>query len=525
MTVQELTLSWAQLNFNASGSLDPSNLTLANATWTYTSFWTASRIRGLTNQTLVNYTVTEKADSTLLYTAMPYRRVCFSAQTSTSTIVICYRIYINLKPAPVTDCSYTSSLNYYAQVGYSCPYKPLQTTTTIAVGQTFEAFIYFQDLNRVGLPSDPYADRVQIALLSDPGLPNGATLDVTRGGPPVDPSSIVTSTGTNMLYLQPSGTSQGSATASNYQQIYLYSRKLSFTPSASQTLTYSICVTATTSNLWSLLQANQQPTRQCYTIIVAPPSIMVDTLRTDFAPQRVPALSPTTWPLRVGCTYTFTIAMYEALDFGTVLDGFPLSAPAAGYVQGTYQPVAVADAVNPLPSGAVLSAATSIGVCADRSLGCARSSGPVPAYYLQVQTLTWTPQRGSENQTVTACLRLRDRTVAAGSTLRCVGWQVAMCQVCATGGDTLASIARAYGTDWLQLWGANSALTNPNGLALPYVLTLGPVYVNPVQQSAALLAKLFAMDLASLLAVNPTLDPAGLVPAGAAVCIMSTVCT
>ena len=60
---------------------------------------------------------------------------------------------------------------------------------------------------------------------------------------------------------------------------------------------------------------------------------------------------------------------------------------------------------------------------------------------------------------------------------------------------------------------------------LPSVLALGPVYVNAAEQPAGLLAKLFAMDLPALLAVNPTLDPARLVPAGAAVCIMSAVCT
>lgn len=335
---------------------------------------------------------------------------------------------------------------------------------------------------------------------------------------------MVETSGTNMLYLQ-SQPPVANAPLSAAQQIYLYSRKLTFTPLASQTLTYTICVVATTTNAWTLLQTNQQPVRQCYTIIVAPPSIAVDPFRTDFAPQSVPAMSPTTWPLRVGCTYTYTISVYERQDFSAVLDGFPTSAPLPGYKQGTYQPVVVADAMNPLPAGAVLSSPQSVAVCANRSLDCVPSPGSKPAYSVQVQTITWTPQRGMENRTVPVCLRLQDRAVAAGSYLVCVDWHVAMCQVCATGGDTLASIARAYGTDWLQLWGANAALSNPGGLSLPAVLTLGPVYVNPAPQSLALLAKLFAMDLPALLAVNPTLDPAGLVPAGAAVCIMSTVCT
>lgn len=34
-------------------------------------------------------------------------------------------------------------------------------------------------------------------------------------------------------------------------------------------------------------------------------------------------------------------------------------------------------------------------------------------------------------------------------------------------GDTLVSLARDYKTDWLQLWGANPHIANPNRLAEP----------------------------------------------------------
>ena len=517
VTVQEATFTWAGQSFSPTGPLDPPNLVASRTTWAATSSWQTTNVNGLANRTMVNYSVTENSGSSLLYTEMPYRRVCITAQTTASSIIWCYRIYVHLKPLPVFSCTYTSSLTYD-----TCPTYALQSKTTIAVGQTFVAYIYFQALNRDGMETT-YADQVQISLLSDPGLPNEANLYPTSGGP-MSPSIINTPPANAFQLIS---TSSGSGSTSQPKRFF-YSRKLTFTPIATQTLTYSICVVATTTNNWALLQATQLPTQQCYTITVAPPSIMIDPLRTDFGPGMVPASSPTSWPLRVGCTYVYTIVLYEALDFGDVLNGFPSNDAVAGYQSGTYRPVAVVDSENPLPPGAVLSPATSVAVCIDRSLSCVPSKGlgsPVPAYSLQQQTLTWTPQRGMENRTLRVCVLLRDVNVVAGARLDCVDWYVAMCQVCATGGDTLESIAEAYNTDWLQLWGANSALTNPNSLSLPSVLTLGPIYVNPVEQSAALLAKIFAMDLPSFFAVNPTLDPAGLVPVGAAVCVMSTVCT
>jgi hypothetical protein len=425
---------------------------------------------------------------------------------------------------PVTDCTYTASLNYSLTQGIACPYKALQPSTVIAVGQTFEAWIYFQDMNRDCTKACTYCDEVNIVLLSDPGLPNEAKLDVTSGGPRTPATS--NNQPTNMLYLKPA--SQPANIQD--QQIYMYSRKLTFKPVDTQLLTYSICVRATSTNRWAELQSAPTPyTEQCYTIKVAQPSIRVDLARTDFSPETVPVLSPTPWPLRVGCTYVFAIALYEELDFSSVLDGGVVpesaSAPPAAYRQGTYRPVAVVHPDYPLPAGAELSAPVGVPVCASRAADCVPAAGALPAYRVQRQTLTWTPPRGTENRTVRVCLRLQDAAVAAGAAARCVDWAVAACQVCPRGGDTLASIARAYDSDWLQLWGANPGISNPGGLALPSVLALGPVYRNAVAQPAALLAKLFAMELPTLLAINPTLRPDALVPAGAAVCIMSAVCT
>ena len=45
--------------------------------------------------------------------------------------------------------------------------------------------------------------------------------------------------------------------------------------------------------------------------------------------------------------------------------------------------------------------------------------------------------------------------------------QVAKCQTCVKAGDTLLSLAQDYKTDWLQLWGANVNVGNPNKLVPP----------------------------------------------------------
>ena len=48
--------------------------------------------------------------------------------------------------------------------------------------------------------------------------------------------------------------------------------------------------------------------------------------------------------------------------------------------------------------------------------------------------------------------------------VRCITVKVQKCVYCSRAGDTLASIAAEYDTDWLHLYTTNPLITNPDSL-------------------------------------------------------------
>ena len=99
------------------------------------------------------------------------------------------------------------------------------------------------------------------------------------------------------------------------------------------------------------------------------------------------------------------------------------------------------------------------------------------------------------------------------------------CEACTRPGDTLDTLAREFRTDWLQLWGANGQIPNPqliNTTTVPFV-RLGPLYRAAAGDRAAILAATYMVTPAALVDMNPDLDltkPEGLVPDGAQVCLL-----
>jgi hypothetical protein len=65
VTTQEATLSWAGQSFAPEGPLDPADLAKAAASWQSISSSVITRVRGFVNQTLVNYSVTERSNGNL----------------------------------------------------------------------------------------------------------------------------------------------------------------------------------------------------------------------------------------------------------------------------------------------------------------------------------------------------------------------------------------------------------------------------------------------------------------------------
>ena len=151
--------------------------------------------------------------------------------------------------------------------------------------------------------------------------------------------------------------------------------------------------------------------------------------------------------------------------------------------------------------------------------------------------VTWTPQRGSEGQTLRVCLLLADAAVPMLPRRVCsAGLRVRKCEACTQDGDTLGGLAREFGTDWLQLWGANAQVSDPgqlNSTAVPFV-RLGPLYrtAAAAAEDAGVIAATFGVPAAALVAMNPDLQlapgadgRAAAVPPDTLVCLVpSLVC-
>ena len=174
----------------------------------------------------------------------------------------------------------------------------------------------------------------------------------------------------------------------------------------------------------------------------------------------------------------------------------------AGYDKDVYEVMAKPDPQHPLPKGAKL------------------MHEPGSEY----QILSWSPERGMEGQTFSFCLLLTDRHVAEGMQRMCTSVHVLKCEVCGLPSDTLNSIALEYKTDWLQLWGANHNVTNPNKLQNYLKLQLGPLHTLNKDEKVETLASRFSMTRAGLEEINPDLKGKNLIEKDTQVCLIPRIC-
>lgn len=145
----------------------------------------------------------------------------------------------------------------------------------------------------------------------------------------------------------------------------------------------------------------------------------------------------------------------------------------------------------------------------------------------------WKPVRGQEARTYRTCYSSRDEYHIDGPdrTTRCVKVEVVRCKYCTQPGETLLNIAVDYNTDWLQLWGANVDVKNPDHLYDYQLLNVGPVYHVRAGDSLDALAARFHTTPDEILSVNPDVD--GIdgnggdheLDVGQALCIMPGICT
>jgi len=156
-------------------------------------------------------------------------------------------------------------------------------------------------------------------------------------------------------------------------------------------------------------------------------------------------------------------------DEFTLAPGMTISLPKCGVVQGLPPPSVVADGV---------------GTCTTVQ-----------------RILSWSPTRTQTGFLQKVCFDAT--THVAVRATRCFYMHVGKCRYCAQEGDSLKSLAESYFTDWLQLWAANTDMSNPYQFKRNQLVNIGALYSAKLDETLSALALRFRADVRSLLLANP----------------------
>ena len=370
----------------------------------------------------------------------------------------------------------------------------------VAVGQKFKSYIYFEDGNSDLTSNCTSCDSLKISVVSDPGLPNRATVGDTKGPHDVNMAPDAPSREVSLMV-------NGQQSSASY---YQYSREFTFSPDVQSAmkvatendavrngLKYKMCffASSTTQTFYPPGQITQQSTPVCaYLQVVRPEPILLPVAQLQPDDAVLPMVADLSlghpdlpFKARVRCPYKWKISTQERklMVDDHVNSGFRYQTDLlAGFDKNVYKSTTKVDPANPLPKGAML------------------MHEPGTDY----QILSWSPERGMEGKKFSFCLIVTDQHVAEGSLRMCTMIEVQKCEVCGLPSDTLHSIALEYKTDWLQLWGANYGVENPNRLTDYLKLKLGPMYTLNKGERADTLAARFSMTTEGLMEVNPDLS-------------------
>ncbi len=264
-------------------------------------------------------------------------------------------------------------------------------------------------------------------------------------------------------------------------------RVLSFAPLPSFAgLVFVVCVRASSNSL----PFNGCPL--CFTISVPAPAPEV------FLEQSTPPSSLTS---AVNCEIRIKL---------TVIDrGFPLyCAVVAATAASPSQPAVL----PPFSTFTQLAGPTSP---ANPSSSCSNGSS---------YEFFWQPVRGQDGMAFDFCFSIASALqpglhVAAV----CHSIKIAKCRTCVGPGDTIGSIALRYSTDWLQLWGSNFNMTEPDALQQGQLLTLGPLYRTRFGDTLSSVAQLFSTTAGSILGLNPDVPVQEALDADTMLCVMPLV--
>ena len=439
----------------------------------------------------------------------------------------CWAIIFNVKPK-LSVCVNTDGI--YAPDSNKCGKKSLfkvdnangrngaESVIPVGVGQRLQSFVYFEDANRDMTHNCTACDTVEISVVSDPGLPNKATLGGNKGPRDVNNAPDAPSREVPVVM-------DGQQTHASYFQ---YSREFIFQPDSMSAmkvssldtpgalrngLKYKVCffATSTTQTYYPAGVSTQKSDTVCaYIQVVRPEPVLNPVVQLQPDDENLPMVADLAdlqapFKARVRCPYKWRISTYDLKDRTGHTDNFGFRYETdfvSGFKTGTYVATAKMDPQHPGPHGMRL------------------MQEPGSDH----QILSWSPDRGTEAQTFSFCLLITERHVNEGSYRRCTSIEVQKCEVCGLPSDSLHSISLEYKTDWLQLWGANYLIENPNMLQDYVKLKLGPMYTLNKNESTGLLAARFSMTSAGLLELNPDLKGQDVLEAGTHVCLVPRIC-
>ena len=498
----------------------------------------------LTNRTSFQYTFS--LDASLvddLDVPNPHRTICIQArgwsQPFDQDYIRCWSIIIDLRPraATCTDMEIDEStcgklgLPLFQRVEGSPLSLLPKDIVRVAVGQTMKTHIYFEDLNRDDSLNCSSCDDIVINVMSNPGLPNGAHLDTTKGRNIYDASDNAPS---RLVRYK----DQASDTPRGY---YVYSRALTFTPSLADArpvnaleiqlhpekegngVLYQICFQASTTMRTSgemvhsaefcgFIQVVLPMPQLLSSIQLRPPTTDEEGLPFHDATPQTSGTPAPMYEVTVRCPYEWEISTTDVQNDQSFTSIFSTDMNA-GYARGFYQSTVKSDPNNPIPAQATITHLSSDDF----------QDGQVTKR-VDKQVLAWTPERGMEGRTFKFCLLVTDASINSNAQKKCTQLMVKKCQVCTEIGDTLHSVAMDYRTDWLQLWGANPMVSAPNRLEQYSMLNLGPIFTTNRDESMSILAARFSMTQEDLAAVNPDLRQSKYINSSTDVCIIPRIC-
>jgi len=225
---------------------------------------------------------------------------------------------------------------------------------------------------------------------------------------------------------------------------------------------------------------------------------------------------PTSYAFNLGCMGT---ANLMAKDMRSALDLSSSGCTSSNYAidirpeaEGSYpsSPTGLPQGVE-IPGGGVGGVPSFVTVAGDTATS------------RQMQ-LRWVPERGQERATpYRVCVSAAD-TYGLKHAVKCITIKVQKCVYCAREGDTIASIASQYDTDWLHLYTPNPLVTNPDVLAVGTRINTGVFYEVRKGDYLELLYDRFFTEPSQLLALNPDVQKGQHLVEGEELCVMPPVC-